>query len=426
MASIWRLQLRPGAFRGVKFYCDRHDFEGGRRIVDHVFPYKEDPYTEDFGRKQRIYRLNAYVLGDDYFPQRDALIEALEKGGPGILVHPYLGNKTVEAVDFSVSEARDDGGMALLSITFHETTRLAAPEGVADLLSRAKDAANSVQIAVARAFNAFNAPNTTSFVFESATALINAAAGVLFTASQGLPSGANKTSDLAFAVKNLKGNSRGLIQRPGVLSKALIDSTKLLTSTLSLRGILPEDNKGRVVVPKPNTTLGGGTLGAQKRGAFVPLIGYGNNLPATLTTTKSRRVEKQNQDLMRQLVVATALGEAVIVSTDTDYDTYQDALDQRDYLVENINSLLQDPTLADDVYDALQDLAAVAIQGIPNPKGEAPRLSRVYISDVTPSLVLAYDLYEDLLFESDIIARNRIKHPGFITPLTPLEVVAGD
>ena len=423
MTSIWRLQLRPGSFRGVKFNIDSHDFESGRRIVDHLFPYKDDPFTEDLGRKQRVYRLNTYVVGTDYFPQRDALIEALEKNGPGILVHPYLGTKTVEAADFTVSESQSEGGLVKITVTFRETTRLANPTGVIDRLSDAKDKANAVQAALQRAFGSFNSPSPTTFIFQSASRMLDSVSDLLSSATSAIPGGqANTISELTYSIRNLKGNSRALLQRPGQLSASIVSATKGLTEAMNIDGLFPEDSNGRPIIDR----LAAAALGNQKRGAFLGILQLPDLLEPTYQTTDSRKLEASNQNLMRQLVLGSAISELVVVSTATDYETFDEAIYQRDFIISQIDLLLNDDTLPDEVYSALQDLSATTIENIPDPEGNAPRLNKIEIKAVTPSLVLAYELYGNLSLESDIIVRNQISNPAFISPLKTLEVIAGD
>jgi prophage DNA circulation protein len=425
MTAAWRGQLRKGTFRGVAFFIDRHDFEGGRRVVDHLFPYKDEAWTEDLGRKQRVYKLNLYVLGNDYFRARDALVTALEKGGPGILSHPYFGNKTVEAADFNVTESSQEGGIALISATFRETGRLPSPQGALDFFEQAKEKASALETALQTSFEKFNSTGSTTFVFESGTALITKASNALYAASNlGPNKSALAIADLAYSIRNLKANARQLIQKPGQLAAQLQDAVKLLTSTLDVRGIFPEDSRGRVALT-PNARAAEAQTGKASRAVFKPLLSFGDDLPPKLSNTALRRQEATNQDLMRHLIVGTAIAEAVIVSTGTTYATYEEAIDERAELIENINTLLEDESLPDEVYDTLQAVAAVAVQGIPDPANEAPRLAKITIMQPTPSLVIAYDLYDNLSLENDIIVRNQIANPAFISPLKPLEVLVG-
>ena len=85
--------LRPASFRGVPFVVDVAAGEGGRRIVTHEFPLRDQPYTEDLGRAAQRHRIRAFVIGDDYQDKRDALLAACQdKNTAGTLVHPFLGD----------------------------------------------------------------------------------------------------------------------------------------------------------------------------------------------------------------------------------------------------------------------------------------------------------------------------------------------
>src|SRR5271163_2784072 len=92
----WATKLRPASFRGVRFYVDTANAEGGRRWADHEYPARNTPFAEDLGRAQRVWRFTGYVIGDTWPLQRDALIRACEQDGPGELVHPTIGG-TVQA-----------------------------------------------------------------------------------------------------------------------------------------------------------------------------------------------------------------------------------------------------------------------------------------------------------------------------------------
>ena len=85
--SKWLEKFRQGSFKGIEFKTDSHNFVGGRRIQEHEFPQKEQNRTEDLGRKLRRFTLELLVIGDRYFANRDALVEALESEGPGEPIH---------------------------------------------------------------------------------------------------------------------------------------------------------------------------------------------------------------------------------------------------------------------------------------------------------------------------------------------------
>ena len=101
----WRDNLLQASFRGAKFYCVSHETTTGRRTVTHEFPLRDTPQGEDLGRLRAGYNIQAYVLGDDYFADRDALIAACSaKSVPGQLVHPWLGKVLVRCESIAIAE----------------------------------------------------------------------------------------------------------------------------------------------------------------------------------------------------------------------------------------------------------------------------------------------------------------------------------
>ena len=72
------------------------------------------------GRRAVRHRVEGYCIGKDYLGPRDALIEALEKDGPGTLIHPLLGQMEVMCDNYSVMESRERGGYCLFQMMFVE------------------------------------------------------------------------------------------------------------------------------------------------------------------------------------------------------------------------------------------------------------------------------------------------------------------
>jgi len=105
----WRDQLRPASFREVPFEVMELAGELGRRVVADEVPETDRlPPTEDLGRKRPRYRLRGFVAGRDVLDRRDALLAALDTPGPGELVHPWRGRLFVQIGD--VSYEHDEGG----------------------------------------------------------------------------------------------------------------------------------------------------------------------------------------------------------------------------------------------------------------------------------------------------------------------------
>ena len=88
--------VAKGFFRGKPFFTQSSDTQIGRRQPTYSVPFSEKGVLHvDLGKAARKYKIEAIVIGSDYASQRDALIEALEKPGPGLLIHPVFGRVLV-------------------------------------------------------------------------------------------------------------------------------------------------------------------------------------------------------------------------------------------------------------------------------------------------------------------------------------------
>lgn len=140
---MWEDLLRPASFRGVGFRAEGITAGHGRRGVDHEFPGRDRPFAEDLGRKARSYRLRAYVLGDDALGQRDRLIAACEAHGPGVLVHPSLGEVSVVCRGCDVLEGESERRIVRFTLSFVESGERIEPSARRDTQTALLDAVDS-------------------------------------------------------------------------------------------------------------------------------------------------------------------------------------------------------------------------------------------------------------------------------------------
>ncbi|WP_028167560.1 DNA circularization N-terminal domain-containing protein [Bradyrhizobium elkanii] len=133
LPTAWRNRYMPASFRNARFHCEVNSREGGRSIVEHVFPKKELPYAEDMGRVARTFSIRAYCMvypyddaandilyRRDYQLARNRLIAALEEEGPGRLRLPTLGDQIVVCPRYRITEEEKLGGYCVFDITFQE------------------------------------------------------------------------------------------------------------------------------------------------------------------------------------------------------------------------------------------------------------------------------------------------------------------
>ena len=130
-ANNWRnLHWMPASYNGARFHVEANSRESGRRIVEHEFPKKDFPYAEDMGRHAREFIVRAYCIAYqrddddlftiDYTVPRDALMNALEQEGPGVLQLNTQPSQQVVVTRYRMTEEERFGGYCTFDITFLE------------------------------------------------------------------------------------------------------------------------------------------------------------------------------------------------------------------------------------------------------------------------------------------------------------------
>jgi prophage DNA circulation protein len=391
--ATWRDRMAPASFRGVPFHVDGSEFDGGRRSVHHEFPLRDVALVEDMGRKAREFTVEGHVVGDDYMQQRDALIGALEQHGPGELVHPYYGVRRVSVAAFRVRESSVDGGMAQFSISFHETET--AAEFVALVRPNGFELVNLAAVAAEQAIRAKAASRSAVSLPSSA---LGGIASVISNAARALDGSLAPiigTADEAARVKKQLGD---LVLEAGLLAArpvAVLDSVlDVLTAPIPARAGIS---------------------------ALLRAFGFRPSEPRPPATTPARRQERALYDVVLEVVRTAIVVEAARLAPAADYDSYEDAVAVRDEIAAALDAQIES---ADDAtFAALEQLRAELVKAVPGIDSDLPRLSAYAPPATVPSLVLAHRLYGNLSREADIIARNRVRHPGFITGGRPLEVL---
>lgn len=144
MQTIWQSQLLPASFRGAPFVVLDDAVRSGRRVAEHLYPFREVPYAEDLGRRAREYRFTGYVIGDDAIVQRNLLANACEQKGPGPLIHPTLGFLQVACAEFETEEHWDKGRVIAFRFAFLEAGQLLYPTTGSDTQAQTQFAADNV------------------------------------------------------------------------------------------------------------------------------------------------------------------------------------------------------------------------------------------------------------------------------------------
>ena len=165
----WKDRLRPASFRGVPFFVEESESEVGRRSVSHEYPGSDTPSADDMGKRARAFSVIGFVIGKDYFPARNALIEACEKEGPGLLIHPFYGEILVILPQPArIKETFRKGGMATFTFRFIESGEEILPSLVTDYQVQALADVSALVAASEEAFeDSFGVETITSLVEDA-------------------------------------------------------------------------------------------------------------------------------------------------------------------------------------------------------------------------------------------------------------------
>jgi prophage DNA circulation protein len=117
----WRDQLQPASWRGIGFKVNSSRIVRGRRVAVHEYPFRDEVWVEDLGRGTRIISFTGFLVGDDCYSQRDALVRAAEQPGPGELIHPSLGSLQCALTEFAAGERKEAGRVVEIEFGFIQT-----------------------------------------------------------------------------------------------------------------------------------------------------------------------------------------------------------------------------------------------------------------------------------------------------------------
>lgn len=383
----WKDQLRTPSFRGIRFNMFSADHAGGRATNTHTFIDRSKPYTEDLGRTPRSYSLDAFVSGFDYFRQRDRLIEALETPGPGILIHPYYGEMRVNVASFRVIENAIDGNMVRFSLEFIEAGALVYPSvqaGRSSLLSDLR--ARIFENATVQFLRNFSVAGYPQYVIDEAQARILELATLVEENTSFVTAEADKISDLAASITDLRNDANLLVNQPALLVARMSNSLSLLSDSVFSRVESFESYQG--------------------------MLEYGANTPQALEITASRIKQNENNLAFENFVKSISVFFATSAASSIDFDSVESASVAAQYLFGEIDALSE--TVDDSMFNDLQSLRAFVSLQVPSEDARLPRIFEFVNEQTLPAVVLSYELFGDTKSEADLIARNGVRDPNFM------------
>lgn len=379
-ATSWRNNLRPSSFRGVPFYVDAASGSGGRRLVTHEFPLRNAPAIEDLGKAANRYRIRAWVVGDTYLQNSNALLNALQENDTaGVFVHPWRGPINCRAGLISWHESKDQGGYCAFDIEF------AVDNGGLPSPTQTVDTASTLLSGIASMLSLATAAYVTGSLIASNPALLLGFAGGLLGGLSGtllgLPVGV--IGGLAQAVA-------AIVQTPSsdagtaAAVQSVFQSAAANAVTLATPVVTPDDP---IVGVSPLLAPA-----ADPSGGLAALATWGDALPTPVNTDQAAQ-----QTAIQQLVQGQAVLAVLTVYAQIDWPSSNTATAARDQVQTMIDAQLDlaAATGADDLYRGWQALAGAAMQDLITRAQALPSLISYTTLSSQSSLILAWQWYQD-------------------------------
>ncbi|HHR6503117.1 TPA: DNA circularization protein [Providencia alcalifaciens] len=434
--NSWRSRVNPGkgSFRGVPFFImDDGTISGGRRLVRHEYPMRDDGEIEDMGLSTREYAFTAIVFGDDYLDQKDALIDALEANGSGEIDHPYYGKEQIKIESYTVRESCYTGGVALFSVTFVLSTENTSPV-IASESSLNSDALTDSTLAdIAAHWSSFT--DTLSHAVERMNALENTV-NTIVNGIRSLPAGSGMNQLLGAAL-GLKGSLKNLIYAPGELFGSLSD---LISGMVD---VAPADSANRALRKTSSALESQFTSNIPAVAEFQHVINTTTDIFLTRElvglSLDAASATAREQQLAPKLTPAPNLqgGGALTLTpapqTDDDHEVIP--------LIETVGDVHQTSRELDDTLtelivntgdlgwfktsEQLRDFRLVFLQQMQTTATRLPSARSVTLMDTEPALVTLYRETQSVAQIDRFIRRNGIRHPAFVTGSLSVEVIDG-
>lgn len=442
----WFDQLKPASFRNVAFQVDTIDVTAGDNTVLREYPFQDLPTVFRMGEGVEEFKFAAYVIGDDYISQRDALRQVLT--GEGVLIHPTAGAVRVYVVGkYTIKEnPTAEGGMARFDLTFVRAEARRYPVGVANTESQASDAAGAAGVAAQNQFGAaFSLANVPSWVSGRLLQNLNVSLDGVWGHIKGVTKDLGDfNSALIGRYQELRGNLEDLVRTPRQLASAISDLFTIpgelgvglgrdLRSAFAwgfdLRSKLPQTDFETLVVP---ASAGSGHAGVGDAG----LVLFGTGDASALGSTSTARAQLvQLVAASDQLFETLAVSAYVQAATAVDLQGYDEAMEMRQAINVQCTRLLLSASVAaapaaltaTSWHDAVQALHTAALGDLQARSRELVRLTSYTPAGWESVWLISYKLFGTAEHADEIMLMNpHIRHPLLAPPGKPLRIVRHD
>lgn len=373
--------LQIASYRGATWFVSTSGISGGRKDAKKEIVSSDRQVIEDLGLRQRVFTLSGVVAARrtndgaeilSYQASRDRLLDALEKGGTGILIHPFFGRiENVVARTFTLNEDMKKLGEAEITITFEISNTDGAPTPAENVLGSIIAGNQAVQDAV-EADLSENLSVTAGFTgnFQDAIDKGNEIVDQMNEATQ----------PVAIAADELDAWSNQLAEFTANITSLVATPVDFADSVINLFGTMNGLYAGTVATIQA-------TFDANTR-----LFGFGQtDVPFNLNT--AGRIEKQrNRTAVNNAMKVLALGYAYENAAQFDFATADEVDAVSTVLEDQFQVLVDSGDLSAEVEEELTKLRIAVADFFITEKLQKPQIVLVE-TPFTSARLLAYQYY---------------------------------
>ena len=391
MSTAWEKSLRDADYKGAAFKIESIGDSGGRRINVINYPERDDHEMEDMGISERTFSVSAYTIGPKAFKERDKLIKACESKGAGIFNHPTRGRIKARCLTWSSSYSDTEAMICRveMSLTQESEKIVAAVKDPKISVFKAKlSLLEKIQNLFAKVYREGSRPIS---ALDKAVKCLDNAIEVMHSVKQV----ARLNSEFNRKIGELRGRTYVMALNAQAINNEIVDALDFGTNLEEEFGLAINAAQAFDVRRE-----------AEKFMTLNPLV------------PNEGKDEKAIRDLMRVVGAGMEAGALATI----EFDSVDEAEEAMASFVTRLDSLIESIDLDDETYQALCDLRARVFEAIDSASDTRPFAVLSEETSERNALELAFEMYGDPERAEEIIRRNKLIHPGFISAGAPVKL----
>ena len=370
--------LQLASDRGSFFFVSSPTTTGGRKDSVKEIVNSDRQLVEDLGLRKRTFSISGFIaertFNDgavlfSYDEVKQDLLDVLEGGRAGTLIHPFFGRiNRVVCRTFTLNETMTSLGIAPITMTFtvSDTTGLPiAEEAVLGTVATESEAASdALEESIASKFSVAIA--AVADVFTAAVDKVNAAMDAVKAAVAPLVQLADEINGFAADIATVQAEAASLVATPAALAE-------------SIRGAVTSMN---ALFATPQ-----GIFDSMKR-----LFDFGDLDLNFTPNTASGRSRQSNQDILNNAMQGLSLANAYTAAAQLDLPTVEDIDATQQILEDQFQKMVDNGTLDSDAQEGLTKTRIALSEFFDAQRATKPRLITINVNPI-PARVLAYQYY---------------------------------